>query len=173
VRCLFGNHELCIENVRYIPSLSESIYSLFLHIWQPEHDLDSFFEGGLFLKFPTFTTKALIGRDDIYLDVVPGSHTLIAAHLPNSFTSTSVPVCQKLSDFQTDLQSESSYLDLLLEKLREYYTTIKTKWQLNFDVPAGFRKTTQNQQNILHLKQFTPEHQYDSSSDTIDTASSP
>jgi len=124
--------------------------------------------------FPTFTSKALIGRDDIYLDVVPGSHTPVAAHLPNSITGTSVPVCWKLSDFQTELQSESSYLDSLLEKLREYYTTIKKKWRLNFDVPAGFQKTTQHQQNILHSKQLTAEHQFshDSSLDTIDTASS-
>jgi hypothetical protein len=48
VTCLFGNHELCIENVRYIPSLLESIYSIFLQNQQPEHGLDSSFEGDLF-----------------------------------------------------------------------------------------------------------------------------
>jgi hypothetical protein len=52
VKCLIGSHLIQIENVRYIPDLSESIYSLFLHIQQPHHGLESSFEGGLFLKIP-------------------------------------------------------------------------------------------------------------------------
>ena len=35
VKCLVDVHELMIDNVQYIPDLSESIYSLFLHIQHP------------------------------------------------------------------------------------------------------------------------------------------
>jgi len=68
VRCFIGNELVHIDNVRFIPSLSESIYSIFQHIQQPQHGLESSFEGGLFLKFPNFTTQAIIGQDDIHLD---------------------------------------------------------------------------------------------------------
>jgi hypothetical protein len=37
VKCVIGCHELQIENVRYVPTLSESIYSLFLHVQLPNH----------------------------------------------------------------------------------------------------------------------------------------
>ena len=33
VKCIKGSHELILENVCYVPSLLESIYSLFLHIF--------------------------------------------------------------------------------------------------------------------------------------------
>jgi hypothetical protein len=54
VKCKIGDHVLCLENVRYIPDLSESIYSLFLHIRSPGHGLHSTFDDGLFILFPTF-----------------------------------------------------------------------------------------------------------------------
>jgi hypothetical protein len=37
VKCRIGDHILQIEDVRYIPDLAESIYSLFLHIQCPGH----------------------------------------------------------------------------------------------------------------------------------------
>jgi hypothetical protein len=54
-----------------VPGLSESIYSFFLHLQTPHHELDSSYEKGLFLQFPKFKTKAIIGTTDIYLDMVP------------------------------------------------------------------------------------------------------
>jgi len=71
VQCVIGSQILTIENVRYIPTLSESIYSLFIHVQQPNHGIHSSYDQGLFLKFQTFQTKAIIGRDDLYLDAIP------------------------------------------------------------------------------------------------------
>jgi hypothetical protein len=61
VCCSIDGHIITIPNVCYIPDLAESIYSLFLHIQHPEHGLESSFEEGLYLKFPSFKTKALLG----------------------------------------------------------------------------------------------------------------
>jgi hypothetical protein len=71
IQCVIGSQILTIENVRYIPTLSESIYSLFIHVQQPNHGIHSSYDQGLFLKFQTFQTKAIIGRDDLYLDAIP------------------------------------------------------------------------------------------------------
>jgi hypothetical protein len=120
----------------------ESIYSLFLHIQQPDHGLDSSFERGLFLKFPSFKTQAIIGRDNIYLDFTPVSGNSAISICSVSSSTTSSPICRKNSDYQNALHSESEYLDSLLLKLKEYYATVKTKHQLNLEVPAGFRKTS-------------------------------
>jgi hypothetical protein len=40
VKLCFENHSLLIENVRYVPDLAESIYSLFQHINSPNHKLE-------------------------------------------------------------------------------------------------------------------------------------
>jgi hypothetical protein len=73
VECQIGGNCLLIENVRYAPALSESIYSLFLHAQLPHHGVYSSFEERLFLNFPMFKMKAIIGTDDIYLDALPVS----------------------------------------------------------------------------------------------------
>ncbi len=52
-----------------------------------------------------------------------------------------------IQTFQQDICTETAYLDNLLHQLRQYYSDIKTKRQLNFEVPAGFRKLTQHQQD--------------------------
>ena len=54
--------------MRYVPDLAESIYSLFLHVQLPGHGLESTFHEGLFINFPDFRSKAIIGKYDIYLD---------------------------------------------------------------------------------------------------------
>jgi len=146
----------------------ESIYSLFLHIQQPDHGLDSSFERGLFLKFPSFKTQAIIGRDNIYLDFTPVSGNSAISICSVSSSTTSSPICRKNSDYQNALHSESEYLDSLLLKLKEYYATVKTKHQLNLEVPAGFRKTGQHQQNVINHKHLshlsdTPKSMDDSS----------
>jgi hypothetical protein len=123
--------------------------------------LESSFEGGLFLKFPDFTTKAIIGRDDIYLDFKPASSThTFDVNAASSFQDMvpSTNFCRKISDFQEHLEHESDYLDYVLPQLRQYYTTVRTKRQLNFDVPAGFRKTSQHQQNTAYCRHYPNHH---------------
>jgi hypothetical protein len=71
VKCYIGDHVLRIDNVRYVPDLSESIYSLFQHVQLPAHAIQSSFEDGLYIIFPEFRTRAIIGDHDIYLDAVP------------------------------------------------------------------------------------------------------
>jgi hypothetical protein len=67
VKCKIGSHEHTIDNVRYVPTLSESVYSLFLHIKQSDHGIQSSFDHGLYLKFPTFQTQVIIGTNYILL----------------------------------------------------------------------------------------------------------
>jgi hypothetical protein len=71
VTCSIGSDKLCIENVRYVPDLSESIYSLFCHIQSPGHSVYSSFEEGIYIVFPQFKVQAILGESDIYLDMVP------------------------------------------------------------------------------------------------------
>jgi len=159
VKCFLGDELVRIENVRYVPSLSESIYSIFQHIQQPQHGLESSFEGGLFLKFPTFTAPAIIGQNDIYIDFHPDPSLLSVGN--NNYSSStmskndSTTFCRKLNEFQDNLDHDSEYLDQLLFKLRHYYSTIQTKRRLNFDVPAGIRKTSQHQHTLAYSRQLT------------------
>jgi len=74
VTCQIGDHILNIEDVRYVPDLGESIYSLFRHIQTPNHSLHSSYEDGLTIIFPQFCTKATLGINDIYLDALPLQH---------------------------------------------------------------------------------------------------
>jgi hypothetical protein len=66
VHCKIGDDTLLIHNVRYIPDLAETIYSLFLHIQSPGHGLQSSFEEGLFILFPSFKTKAILVTVSMY-----------------------------------------------------------------------------------------------------------
>jgi hypothetical protein len=126
VVCNVGEHTLRLDNVRFVPSLSESIYSLLLHIKQPNRGLESSFEGGLYLKFPHFTVPAVIGDDDIYLDAIP-IHISDAAAVKQSMISTSTTCdsnknlnfCRQVLQFQEDVEKESNYLDKLLLQLQD------------------------------------------------------
>jgi hypothetical protein len=154
VQCKFGDNTLEIPNARYVPGLSESIYSLHLHIKSPNHGLESSCEEGLFIRFPKFTTKAIIGDDDIFIDMIPihadGAQfsILIVAQSPDTSN-----FCRHLTQLSSDIQQETSKIDNNLNDLRTYYSTIKTKRQLGMNVPAGFRRENLQQQN-LHL--YTP-----------------
>jgi len=144
VTCRIGQHILTIEDVRYVPGLSESIYSLFRHIQEPQHSLQSSFEDGLSLIFPEFTTKAVLGHHDIYLDAEPVID-------PDNFSSVDVSTdqfCRNLKEFTNDVTKETKYLDNLLKNLRQYYKEVKTKRQLNLDVPAGLRRATTQQRQL-------------------------
>jgi len=151
VTCKLGQHKLVIPNVRYIPELGESIYSLFQHIQSPEHGLHSSFEGGLSIIFPKFSTQAIIGDHDIYLDIVPCSTSLSISDdiFIQSETTSSVPdnFCRNVIQLQQNLLTETNHIDGLLCKLRHYYQDVKTKRQLGLDVPAGFRVASQQEQN--------------------------
>jgi hypothetical protein len=157
VKCLVDGHELTINNVRYISDLSESLYSLFLHIQHPRQGVHSSFEKGLFLTFPNFTTKALIGDHDIYIDMVPLQSLQVGISSSSSLCGIDQlidfpqrNICHHIKNFQSDLQVETDYLDNLLSDLRNYYKTIKTRHQLNLEVPAGFRESSNHVKQIHH-----------------------
>jgi len=152
VHCVIDGQDLLLDNVRYVPELFESIYSLFLHIKNPGHSLNSSFENGLFIGFPGFNTKALVGEHDIYIDAAPKFPiNVYNASSTNSLspTTTNYSVCRKLQDFQSRLFDETSYIDNVLLELSRYYNTIKTKRQLNLEVPAGFRQESIHNRHLL------------------------
>jgi hypothetical protein len=143
--------------VRYVPDLAESIYSLFLHIQCPCHGLHSSFEDGLFIVFPEFKTKALLGNDDIYLDAVPYNcdnicHNSIVpptSDPPSQLTTDTF--CRNVKRFDDEVHHECKSLDNLLKTLRQYYKEVKTKRQLSLDVPASFRKSSELQKQYQVL----------------------
>jgi len=101
VKCRVGSNILTIPNVRYIPDLSESIYSLFQHIQTKDHRVESSYEDGLFVIFPSFKTKAIIGTDDIYLDFLPiSSETLDTGSDDTSINSPSLDKCCHITESQ-------------------------------------------------------------------------
>ena len=75
ISCKIGKHTLIVDNVRYVPDLAESMYSLFFHIRCPSHSLFSSYDEGLYIIFPEFLTKAILGQNDVYLDAVPANST--------------------------------------------------------------------------------------------------
>ncbi len=122
--------------------MSESIYSLFHHIQTPDHSLQSSFAEGLLIVFPHFSTKAVLGIHDIYLDALPVTHHLCDSSVLPESSLTTDQFCWNLKEFTTEVTKETKYLDNLLKNLREYYKEVKTKRQLNYEVPAGFWQDT-------------------------------
>jgi hypothetical protein len=113
VVCNIGDQQLVIDNVRYVPTLSESIYSLFLHTQLPNHGVFLSFEESLFLQFPNFKTKALIGQNDIYLDAVPSTSCSNFA-TPPFVDEQSRAACHSIKEFQDNVLQETEYIDNLL-----------------------------------------------------------
>jgi len=150
VECIIGNHTLLLDNVRFVPTLSESIYSLFIHTQLPDHGIFSSFEEGLYLQFPDFRTQAIIGEHDLYLDASPCNPTMLPSTLP-FIDDQSRTSCRRITEFQNRVDQETNTIDHLLHQLRLFYQNVKTKRQLNLEVPAGFRKTSLHSQN---LKEF-------------------
>jgi hypothetical protein len=140
---------LTIPDVLYVTVLLELIYSLFLHICQPDHGIHSSFDTGLIIKFPDFDTKALIGQNDVYIDALPipsNTGLLDAVDQPSNVSNfDTVPLCWNIKQFQDDFHKETIYLDSLLHHLHQYYDLVRTKHQLNMEVLAGFCKTTSQQ----------------------------
>jgi len=154
IRCIVGDQDLIIDNVRFVPDLAESIYSLFLHIKQQNHGVQSSFADGLYLKFPNFATKTIVGAADIYLDAQPHPENPNYQYvLPSSSTDAIVPLVYCQHTTVTDIESSSKSSDNLLKSLRQYYSEVKSKRQLNLDVPAGFRSASALQKDF---QVFTP-----------------
>jgi hypothetical protein len=57
-------------------------------------------------------------------------------------------VCRSLTENNSTTIIKPTKQDNILAQLRQYYQEVKTKRQLNFDVPAGFRRDTVLQKNI-------------------------
>jgi hypothetical protein len=155
VKLCFGNQSLCLENVRCVPDLAESIYSLFIHIQSPGCAVHSSYDDGLSIIFPEFITKALIGYNDIYLNATPkpklsGSQPLNSSGDNSHHSDIASTLCCHMSDFQCALTSESTKVDNILHRLHQYYQDVKTRRQLDLEVPAGFRQQS-NHQRLLSI----------------------
>jgi hypothetical protein len=147
VKLKIGEHVLSIDNVRYIPDLAKSIYSLFLHIRTPNHGLRSSFEDGLHIIFSQFSTKAVLGADDVYLNAVPVNYStdsVSSCPIGNQGSSN----CNHITQLSPPTSDFVKKEDNLLRQLRQYYGEIKTKRQLNMEVPAGFREISTYQRQV-------------------------
>jgi hypothetical protein len=80
-----------------------------------------------------------VGTDDIYLHFDPHEDNLSHDHLP-FLDSTPIidTVCHHLTQTSKDLPEDSKTVDNLLRSLQKYYNEVKTRRQLNLNVPAGF-----------------------------------
>jgi hypothetical protein len=145
IRCKIADQIITIDDVRYVPDLWESIYSLFRHIQTPSHSVYSSFEDGLFINFPNLQYKALLGEHDIYIDMVPMSEQAPTASNNDVDTNTvhTDSFCRNLKQFMDDVTRETKYLDNVLKCLCRYYKAVKTRRQLGMEVPAGFRTDNQ------------------------------
>jgi hypothetical protein len=149
-----GSNRLCIDGntvsileIRCVPALAENIYSLFCHIQCRNHGLTSSFTEGFYIFYPQFQTRAVLGVYDIYIDATPCPSNNVqfeTATMPYSTMS----ICRNTSHFQDELQLASAKVDNLLANLHRYYNDVKTKRQLNLEVPAGFQKTNTFQRLI-------------------------
>jgi hypothetical protein len=120
VQCKIGENVLLIEGVRYVPTLAESIYSLFVHIKSPGYGLHSSYDQGLFITFPQFQTKGIIGDHDIYIDMQPVNEDSSLDHDSNSSVSNkeamfdATSICCHINEFQEALSQETNNIDNLL-----------------------------------------------------------
>jgi ribosomal protein S15P/S13E len=129
-----------------------------VHIQSPGHAVHSSFTDGLSIIFPDFESKALIGSDDIYLDATPFQDTASISSSTDPVISSGDEFCRHITQFQNDVTIESSKVDNLLNHLRQHNKDIKTRRQLNLEVPAGFRQENRLQRTIkdamlYHLSQ--------------------
>jgi len=121
----------------------------------PNHGIHSSYETGLHIKFPLFTTQAVLGTHDIYLNAAPAnSEITCTSFLPHSDHTSNgdhPAVCKHI--IENSLSStETNQGDNIIEVLRQYYGDVKTKRQLNFEVPAGFRWEGNFQRTVRDIK---------------------
>jgi hypothetical protein len=150
VKCFIDQHLVTLYNVCYIPSLGESVYSLFLHVNTPGHGLETTSDQGVFITFPDFKTRAVLGENDIYLNALPYSQDSITSSCPSDPLPVSSSPSPVTTTLQEQIHDETAKLDNILGTLQQYYNNVKTKRQLKMGVPAGFRQLTSTQ------RQFTP-----------------
>jgi hypothetical protein len=98
------------------------------------------------LQFPNFETKAVIGHNDLYLDALPLCDTLDPG-VQNSSVHCPSSICHNITAFQESITQETDRLDTLLLSLSQYYETIKTIRQLQFETPADFRQISDHQRD--------------------------
>jgi len=115
------------------------------------------FDTGLFLTFPTFSTKAIIGEHDIYLDPSLG-HNVDLSYLQSPLASSlsSASICRALTQVDNNPNIKPTKQDHLLNQLCQYYKDIKTKRQLNLEVPVGFCQNNQLQRNVKEFMVSLP-----------------
>jgi hypothetical protein len=109
-----------------------------------QHRLTSSFEKGLHIFFPNFTTQAILGNHDIYLNATPSNETIkctsfITQPLCESSMNSSA-FCSHITQENIPSVVKTTRGDNILTTLREYYKDVKSKRQLNLEVPAGFRR---------------------------------
>jgi hypothetical protein len=161
VHCRIGSYNLTIPNVRYVPGLSESIYSLFLHVQTPQHGLESSYDQGLFLQFPQFKTKALIGENDIYLDMVPLDAINTDQQSSSKFiTLDDSPFCHNIMQLNDEIQNETKNLDNIMRDLCQYYDRVKTKRQLGLTFLLVSVEIHLYNNNFVNLHQLVERHCY-------------
>jgi hypothetical protein len=158
VKCIIDDHTLEIPNVRFVPGLSESIYSLLQHIKQPNHGINSSYETGLHIKFPDFQTAASVGNDDIYLNAFPcpdnkSSTANISYHSVPTDHVQDQGICHHVSHITSTSIKDMKTSDHLLKELRTYYDDVRQQRKLSLPLPSGFRQQT----NLQRMYQsFTP-----------------
>jgi len=158
-KCKIGDPILFVDGVRYVPDLSESIYSLFLHIKLPDHSVQSSSDKGLFINFPEFKSLAIIGESDIYLDATPMGDPSVTSLIddtskspPSSSTMTSTDaICNHTIQDQSNIINKQNHPENILKSLRQYYIEIQTKRKLNMNLPAGFRQDSTIQCNYKEI----------------------
>jgi hypothetical protein len=69
---------------------------------------------------------------------------------------SSASICRALTQVDNNPNIKPTKQDHLLNQLRQYYKDIKTKRQLNFEVPAGFRQDNQLQRNVKEFMVSLP-----------------
>jgi len=127
IRLKFGDNIITIKDVRHVPDLAESIYCLFHHIQSPNHGLQSSFDTGLYINFPGFTSRAVLGDHDIYLDASPvhAGESVIKPTLA-SFVSNPT-VCRSMTQNDENKIIEPTKQDHLLAQLRKYNQEVKNQ----------------------------------------------
>jgi hypothetical protein len=107
----------------------------------------------LFIVFPGFESKAILGESDIYLDATPynsptsDSGSDGSSMLPSLIINNSIH-CRHTTQQQIQETPDNIQLDNVLKTLRQYYSEVKTKRQLNLNLLAGFRQDNTTQQNF-------------------------
>jgi hypothetical protein len=95
-----------------------------------------------------FQTTAIVGSADIYLDALPHPDNKIDCNFVSLLSDTvpTSPCCHSTIP-STDKVIQKRDPNLL-KSLRQYYSTVKTKRQLNLNVPAGFCQSSDLQKDF-------------------------